>query len=258
MVKGLNSFVKHFGGLEESYILIDGTACDLWLRTFELPFRVTKDLDVVLVIETLDELFVKRFWEFIDKADYSSQHCNSEAPILYRFHGPQTDEFPETIELFCRQPFELPEGSRLAPFPVGEEQISLSVILMDADYYEFVIEHRTLVDDVPAIPAQCLIPLKAKAFLNLTSKRKADKKSVQMRHVKKHRNDVFLLLLTLTPDERVDLPDSIRRDMKAFLDEMPPDSSVWNDIRTSVNNPALPDTEELILFVEEIFQLGDR
>ncbi len=39
-------------------------------------------------------------------------------------------------------------------------------IFMDAEYYEFVIENRTMVDKVPAIPAFCLIPLKAKAFLN--------------------------------------------------------------------------------------------
>ena len=258
MVKGLASFVEHFSGLEESYILIGGAACDLWLGTFELPFRVTKDLDVVLVIETLDDLFIEQFWGFIAQAGYSSQNCHGEAPTLFRFHGPLTDEFPEIIELFCRQPFELPEGSRLAPFPAGENQISLSVILMDDDYYEFVIEHRALVDGIPAIPAHCLIPLKAKAFLNLTSQRQADKKSVQMRHIKKHRNDVFYLLLTLTPDTQIDLPDSIRNDMQAFLDELPPDATAWKDIRRSVNNPELPQTEELISLIEEIFQLGHR
>ena len=31
MVKGIQRFVEHFKGLEHSYILIGGAACDLWL-----------------------------------------------------------------------------------------------------------------------------------------------------------------------------------------------------------------------------------
>jgi len=114
------------------------------------------------------------------------------------------------------------------------------------------------VDDVPAIPASCLIPLKAKAFLNLTAQRREDVGSVQMDHIKKHRNDVFRLLMTLTREDRVDLPDAIRGDMQAFLDELPAGSSVWRDIRKAVRNPELPGTEELISLIEEIFQLGHR
>lgn len=258
MVKGLETFVKHFEGMEESYVLIGGTACDLWMGTYGLPFRVTKDLDVVLVIESLNAHFIEQFWAFIEKAGYSVQYSNNGIPVLYRFSNPRIDRYPVILELFCRQPFELPEGSRLAPFPVLEDQLSLSVILMDAEYYEFVIENRTMVDKVPAIPALCLIPLKAKAFLNLTAQRSEDQGSVQMDHIKKHRNDVFRLLMTFTPDDRVDLPDTIRGDMQAFLDELPTGSSVWRDIREAVRNPELPGTEELISFIEVIFQLDRR
>ncbi|MFC1595460.1 hypothetical protein ACFL3X_00935 [Gemmatimonadota bacterium] len=258
MVTGLEIFVEHFEGMEESYILIGGAACDLWMGRYGLPFRVTKDLDVVLIIESLDAHFIERFWVFIEKAGYSTQLTNNGTPALFRFSNPRIVGYPELIELFCRQPFALPEGSRLAPFPAGDDQHSLSVILIEAEYYEFVIGNRTIVDDVPAVPASCLIPLKAKAFLNLTAQRRVDEGSVQMDHIKKHRNDVFRLLMTLTPDDRFDLPDTIKGDMQTFLDELPTGSSVWKDIRKSVNNPTLPDTEELMSLIEGIFQLSHR
>ena len=96
------------------------------------------------------------------------------------------------------------------------------------------------------------------SLLNLTAQRREDEGSVQMDHIKKHRNDVFRLLMTLTPDDRVDLTDSIRSDVQAFLDELPTGSPVWRDIRKVVRNPELPGTEELISLIEEIFQLGNR
>lgn len=48
MVKGLEIFVNHFEGMEESYVLIGGTACDLWMETYGLPFRLRKINSVYL------------------------------------------------------------------------------------------------------------------------------------------------------------------------------------------------------------------
>lgn len=53
MVEGLKKFTKHFEGLEDAYVLIGGAACDMWLAERALPFRATKDLDVVIIIEAL-------------------------------------------------------------------------------------------------------------------------------------------------------------------------------------------------------------
>jgi hypothetical protein len=49
MVKGIELFASHFKGFENSYVLIGGSACDLWMQTQGLPFRATKDLDIVIV-----------------------------------------------------------------------------------------------------------------------------------------------------------------------------------------------------------------
>lgn len=48
MVIGLDRFKAHFAGLEDSYILIGGSACDVNLNALGGAFRVTKDLDIVL------------------------------------------------------------------------------------------------------------------------------------------------------------------------------------------------------------------
>jgi hypothetical protein len=53
MVKGLNIFRDRFRQFEGSFTLIGGAACDEWFTAQGLPFRATKDLDIVLIIEVL-------------------------------------------------------------------------------------------------------------------------------------------------------------------------------------------------------------
>ena len=61
MVEGLQRFRDHFQEFTEQYVLIGGAACDLYMEDFGLPFRVTKDLDIVLCVEALDAAFVESF-----------------------------------------------------------------------------------------------------------------------------------------------------------------------------------------------------
>ena len=61
MVKGILKFKEYFLDYAGKYVFIGGTACDLVLGKKNVDFRVTKDLDIVLVMEALDEDFVNRF-----------------------------------------------------------------------------------------------------------------------------------------------------------------------------------------------------
>ena len=45
-------------GFEDQYVIIGGTACDLIMENEELPFRATKDIDIVLIVESR-----KQFWK---------------------------------------------------------------------------------------------------------------------------------------------------------------------------------------------------
>ena len=58
MVNGLKLFQEAFENYADQYIIIGGTACDLLLDESGLPFRATRDLDIVLCIEALDDSFI--------------------------------------------------------------------------------------------------------------------------------------------------------------------------------------------------------
>jgi len=51
MVKGLEKFKEQFGGFEDNYVIIGGTACDIVLRDTDMRPRVTNDIDMNLIIE---------------------------------------------------------------------------------------------------------------------------------------------------------------------------------------------------------------
>jgi predicted nucleotidyltransferase component of viral defense system len=47
VVHGLGKFKEYFNEFTEKYVFIGGTACDLLMNSLGLPFRATKDLDIV-------------------------------------------------------------------------------------------------------------------------------------------------------------------------------------------------------------------
>ncbi len=50
-------------------LLIGGTACMLVMEEAGIPFRATKDLDIVLYVEALNKEFVSAFWKFVKAGD---------------------------------------------------------------------------------------------------------------------------------------------------------------------------------------------
>lgn len=256
MVNGLQRFVDHFKGLEHSYVLIGGAACDLWLTDRGLLFRVTKDLDLVLVVEALEPAFFERFWAFISAGRYRSHQRSDIRPSFYRFAGPEVAEYPSMIELLSRNYLELPTGMYLTPILAGEDISRLSAILLEETYYRFVVQNRTAVGGVSILPAQCLIPLKARAWLDLTAREAAGDAKVKGDDIRKHRNDVFRLYRSLAPADRFTLPDRLRIDLRAFLDRLPPDSPDWSAIRQAVGKPALPDPATILSQLRAIFELA--
>jgi hypothetical protein len=104
MVTGIARFATHFRGMESRYVIIGGTACDLWLGKEGFKFRETKDI---------------------------------------------------------------------------------------------------FIDELPVVPPKCLIPLKARAHLALKKRRETGENNVRGTDVKKHRNDVFRLYVSLKPEDRL-------------------------------------------------------
>jgi len=71
MVAGMDRFRAYFKDYQASYILIGGVAASISMELLGEPFRTTKDLDVVLVVEALDQAFVRQFWRFIKDGGYT-------------------------------------------------------------------------------------------------------------------------------------------------------------------------------------------
>jgi len=255
MVEGLKKFTKHFEGLEDAYVLIGGAACDIWLSERALPFRATKDLDVVIIVEALNAEFFSRFWTFIQEGRYESHQKSEQHPEFYRFLEPQAPDYPFMIELLTRNLLGFPEGVHLTPIPADEDISSLSAILLNDDYYRLVVESRVVIDGVSVVPAKCLIPLKARAWLDLTRRRDAGDKTIKGSDIKKHRNDVFRLYRSLALADRYDLPELLKSDIRAFIENFTADSKDWQAISQAIGENALPDPQTVIHQFRAIFML---
>jgi hypothetical protein len=218
MVKGIDQFKAHFGRFNDHYVLIGGAACYLAMEEAGLDFRVTKDLDIVLCVEALDAEFVDAFWEFINKGGYQNQQKSTGKKLFYRFSEPKDSTFPWMLELFSRIPdaLTLKDDAHLTPIPVDAEASNLSAILLNEVYYSFIHEYRIESDGFSVAPPQCLVPLKARAWIDLMAMQDAGEK-VDGKDIKKHKNDIFRLFQVIAPDTRVILPEEIRDDLQRFL-----------------------------------------
>ena len=189
MVTEIDGFKEWFKGSEEQYAIIGGTACDILMTEEGLDFRATKDIDLVLIIEAVDANFGKKFWEYVKQAGY--EHCNksSGVPQFYRFSHPITNQYPAMIELFTRKldAIQLPEDAVLTPLPMDEDISSLSAILLDDDYYEFLKQGKVTVDS---------------------------------KNIKKHKNDVFRLTELIDPTAKVVAPQGVYADIQEFVQRM--------------------------------------
>lgn len=235
MVVGLQRFRDHFRAHSEAFVLIGGAACDAWMTANALAFRRTKDLDIVLVADAVDAVFAERFKTFVDEGGYEvRQRQETGKREFFRFYKPKGDDYPFMLELFSRAPAGLDvwPGQQIVPVPVDESVASLSAILMDEGYYGLVLQTRYVDDGIPMVAVAGLIPLKAKAWLDLQARRGAGQ-HVDEDDLKKHRNDIFRLALTLT-GEPVEIAQAIRTDLAAFLAAFPDGTADWPSIANAL------------------------
>ena len=218
MVSGFDSFREKFGGYEDCYTIIGGTACDILMDEVGLDFRATKDIDMILLLEERFTQFAAVFWEYIREGGYKCGWKNSDAPHFYRFTEPRTPGYPVMIELFSRRPdfqIEHPE-IYLTPLPVSDEISSLSAIMLDDNYYRLMKDGRRTVEGVSVLGAEYLILFKMKAWLDLRQK-KALGLHVNSRDLTKHKNDVFRLFQLVDPSERIALSPLVKADVALFM-----------------------------------------
>ena len=125
------------------------------------------------------------------------------------------------LELFSRVPdsLEITDiNSTLTPIPI-EEVSSLSAILLNSVYYDFIYQNIKVTEEFPVIGPEVLIPLKARAWLDITERKDS-------RNIRKHRNDIFRLFPLLPGDLSINCPAEIKKDLVQFTGRIVSDSGL--------------------------------
>ena len=218
MVTGLDKFKEFFADYRDCYVLIGGSACDVYFTDQELPFRVTHDLDMILCVEALTPAFFNRFWQFIREGGYEHRQKADGHRQFYRFTGPTSPGYPAMLELFARKADFLPPevDGHLTPIAAGEEVSSLSGILLDQDYYDFVMANRREIEGVTILEPIALMVLKAIAWLDLTEKKEAGDRHAYSKDIGKHKNDIARIAATVGVRD-YGLPVVIKERLRSFM-----------------------------------------
>ncbi len=219
MVGGLDKFKEKFEKFGDCYTIIGGTACDILMSEADMDFRATKDIDMILILEDSNNEFVQAFWDFIKEGGYRYGWKNNDKVHFYRFTEPQKG-YPIMIELFSRQPnYQLANASHIIPIHIADDISSLSAILLDSDFYNFMLKGRRSVDGITILSAEYIIPFKMCAWLDL-KKRKQNGEHVNDRDYKKHKNDVFRLFSIINPDAKIPTDGTVKNNIIDFIKEI--------------------------------------
>lgn len=224
---GIDKFRQHFAEHDGQYALIGGAACHLLFDEAGLPFRATKDLDMVLCVEVVSAEFATVFARFLESGGYQAREKGDSDREFFRFHKPADKEYPFMIELFSRriEGLELLDHVRVTRLKVADEILSLPAILLEDDYYAAVQNSKKIINGISILDESLLIPFKARAFLDLTQRRSGGG-NVKSADIKKHRNDVFRLLQLIPRDSQIVVPASIMADLVHFVASVEREASV--------------------------------
>ncbi|MCE5196924.1 MAG: hypothetical protein LLG09_07340 [Negativicutes bacterium] len=251
MVYGLEKFKEYFGNHLNQYVLIGGTACDLLMNELGTSFRATKDLDIVLIIEAIDLSFGEMFWRFIEDGGYEHRGKSSEKNQFYRFTSPIELGFPKMIELFSRKPgdMNLKFETGCTPIHIDDNIISLSAILLNDTYYESLLRGKRTVDGFSVLNIETVILFKIKAWLDL-KQRKENDEAVDSKNIKKHKNDIFRLLINTTSSTHMEIEEEIKSDVRQFIELIKIDRPDLQSL--GIRNG---DFDELMKIIENIYLL---
>lgn len=235
-----DNFIHTFRKYSSCYTIIGGTATAIILDRSGLKPRITKDYDIVMHEEARNEEFYNVLIAFLEQGNYT-MHKTGDKENLYRFI---TDDknYPTMIELLCRRPY-LDEKWKypVSSFSFSKDH-SLSAILLDERYYEFVVNNTEIIDEIPILNQDGLIVLKARAWFNLFMER-MNNKHISRYEVSKHIADISRLVVLYDEISKIEMDDSIKDDMRQFL----------KLLKENMNQ--IPESRDYLLTRDEVFEL---
>ena len=94
MVAGIEKFRQFFKDYPDHYAIIGGAACDILFDVAGLPFRATKDIDMVLCIEVVDAGFGEKLSDFLNAGGYEAREQSSGRREFFAFTNLKTKTSP--------------------------------------------------------------------------------------------------------------------------------------------------------------------
>ncbi len=237
IVDGIDIFEKTFSKYKESFVIIGGAACRATLSEGRYTPRKTKDIDMVLVLEGLNKDFIDDFWSFIRAGNYKcatrKDNEGRKKYVLYSFYD-SLPEYPAQIELLSRPVDGLgnPEEHNIEAIMMDDASY-LSAIILESDYYSYLISHTEEKNGLRYASVDSLICLKALAYLNL----REDKKNgihVNDDDFKKHRRDVVMAAASLTVGEEFIVSQNIKDAITGFIEAVNTDDGVRKSLCDSL------------------------
>ena len=255
LVVGLNRFADHFAEYLDRFVIIGGTACRIILDENAVTARTTKDLDIVLCLDTtnrVDENFATALLEFIEAGEYEARTRATGKQEYYRFESPKVEGYPVMLEFFSRRPNSLPLTNEKIKcrLVVESDLMSLSAILLDDDYYAALITNKTLMRGLPILNEDLLIPFKARAHIDLERKRANGDPAVKSKDINKHRADIIRLLALIPANRRVELAEPIVRDIGMFINKLCAEEFPTQDVVRGLT------LDVVVEALETIYQVG--
>jgi hypothetical protein len=245
VVYGIEKFKEYFRDYTGCYVFIGGIACDMIMESYDLKFRTTKDFDLVLIMETVTTQFGETLWKFIKDGQYEKILKSNGKNNLYRFIDPKINGFPVMIELFSRNDLFAEIGTgRLIPIHISDNISSLSAILLNNEYYDVLNKGKKELQGVSVLSEEYLILFKIKAWLDLNDRKRKGEK-IDSNDIKKHKNDIFRLLMIVEPDTKVVLNKILLNDVNTFINQIKNEPFDLKNIGTRAIN--FSDAVELIL-----------
>ncbi len=243
MVQGLDVFRDWFDKYPNRYVMIGGTACNLILAQYGAPERATRDIDMVIVAESFDDAFYRRFVSFVRQGGYQNRG-KANKYVLYRFEKPSDENFPPKIELLSKRPDHLAGiETDLGRFQNIDTTGSLSAILLDDEYYDLLDRGIEVVEGIPVLGLHYLPIFKIHAWANLSDD-KAAGKAVHSDEINKHRRDVLRLCALFEPGTEIVMPPSIISEVKRFVTERPWDDNMMRNLGLRISAEEMADLIE--------------
>lgn len=251
-VRGIERFADAMSSCKGGYVLIGGGACSVLFDSEGDSFRATEDLDVVVIVDGEGVEFATALWAFIKTAGYEIGKVGDGKCTYYRFCLPKGSrralDYPGQIELFARHPeFVLEdEMSEVAPLSFDGAISSLSAIILDDGYYEFIRDNATNIGGITLLDALHIIPLKMRAHIDINRSYEEGRHCNDIDR-RKHRSDVARLAGLLSSSARLELTEQMRTDAEDFFTDF---ASYVNRQTNRKERARLQDT---LSFLEKVY-----